>query len=463
MAVPMSLPSVPSQSTSAAIIFAVLLGLAPAAGVFLLHTTAFPAQEDGLSIILMIGDGMGYEHVKLGRLVEVGEDSDLVMEQSPLNISVTTHSANANITDSAAAGTAIATGIKTNNGMISVNPSGETLDTILEIAQTLGKSTGLVSTCYIQHATPATFMTHVASRSNLSVISRQIVEEANVDILLGGGKAYFSEAQLDEMEANSYAIVENSTQLASVSSGKVLGLFSAGHMPYEQDRNYSIVPSLAAMTIKSLEILSQDSDGFFLMVEGGRIDHAGHANDKIDAALDTIAFDEAVEVALDYVQGHSNTILIITADHECGGLLVLSDTLNDDLPSHWNTEEQNRMLRIARANNVTATWSTDYHTADDVPLYYYGIESDFLTNNSVIDNIEIFDLMQSYYLGQSSTTTTTTIATTTTTTTISDNTTPISSGPGSLGSSNIDILLLILIPVMVSIIILIVLRFEKQS
>ena len=134
---------------------------------------------------------------------------------------------------------------------------------------------------------------------------------------------------------------------------------------------------------------------------------------------------------------------------------MVSDTLNENLPSHWYTEEQNRMLRIARANNVPTTWSTDHHTADDVPLYYYGAESDFLTNNSVIDNIEIFGLMQSYYLGQSSTTTTTT--------TISDNTTSPSSGPGSPGSSNIDALLLILIPVMVSIIMLVILKLEKQS
>ena len=355
---------------------------------------------DDLSIILMIGDGMGFEHVNISRLVEKGLDGPLVLEQLDFNSSVMTYSANAAITDSAASGTAMATGVKTNNGMIAMNPSEESLTTILEIANASGKATGLVSTTYIQHATPAAFMTHVESRNDITEITRQIVEEVDVDVLLGGGASYFSSSQLDTMETNGFEIVDNRTAMLDVTSGKLLGLFSGGHMDYEIDRDFELTPSLAEMTNKSIEILSQDPDGFFLMVEGGRIDHAGHANNKVNVALDTIAFDNAVDIALQYVQDHENTILIVTADHETGGLSVLNSNLNETLPSESFSEERNRTLRVARANNVSVSWSTDYHTDTPVPLYAYGKAFENLTSGIIIDNIDIFDMMKSYYAGE---------------------------------------------------------------
>jgi alkaline phosphatase len=358
------------------------------------------SDEEGLSIILMIGDGMGFEHVNISRLVEKGLNGHLTLEQLEFNCSVMTYSANAEVTDSAASATAIATGFKTNNGMLAMNPSEESLTTILEIANSKGKSTGLVTTTFIQHATPAAFMTHVESRNSYSEISRQIVEEADVDVLLGGGTSYFSSSQLDAMETNDYEIVENRTALLDANSGKLLGLFSGGYMDYERDRDFELTPSLAEMTNKSIEILSQNPDGFFLMVEGGRIDHAGHDNNEVNVALDTIAFDYSVDVALQYVQSHEDTILIVTADHETGGLSVLNSNLNETLPSAAFSEERNRELRIARANNVSVSWSTGSHTDTPVPLYAYGKAFENQTSGYVIDNIDIFDIMNSYYAGE---------------------------------------------------------------
>lgn len=364
-----------------------------------------PAQEENQSIIIMIGDGMGFEHVNLARLVEVGESGTLTMDKFPMNASVTTFSADEAITDSAAAATAIATGEKTNNTMISIDPNGTRLETILEIAQGLGKATGAVSTSSIVHATPAAFMTHVEHRNSYNTIATQIAEEANVDVLLGGGAGYFWTSHRNTMESNGYVIVENRTDLAVVNSGKVLGLFSPDHLDFEQYRDYNETPSLAEMTTKSIELLSQDSDGFFLIVEGGRIDHGAHASNEINTALDAIAFDQAVRVALDYVESHDNTILIVTADHETGGLMITGNNLNNELPSTENSETENRDLRIERASNVTVTWGTTGHTDSNVPLFMYGEELQSYSDIDVFDNTDLFDIMSSYFITPSHTTT----------------------------------------------------------
>ncbi len=412
--------------------------------VFLLPTAALigneptnqtvPADEGPLSIILMIGDGMGFEHVRLAQLVEVGENGSLAMQQLTWNASVTTHSANAAITDSAAGGTAIATGYKTNNYMVGMLPNGTVVENILEFAESLNKSSGVVSTCRIVDATPATFTTHVSDRNDRPDMVSQLVENANVDVLLGGGSSYFSSAQINTMISNGYSVVYDRTSMMAVTTGRILGFFGTGvspdHMKYEADRDYSTTPSIAEMTNKSIELLSQDPDGFFLMVEGGLIDLAAHDENKTRNALETIAFDKAVKVALDYVKIHSNTILIVTADHETEGLIVTNHNLNSELPSNLLTQEQNETLRIERVNNVTVDWTATYHTAWHVPIFCYGSAFSGLPLNVTIDNTNTFALMKDYFLGNPLNvtpveipTTTTTITTTTTTTTTSTPTT----------------------------------------
>ena len=349
------------------------------------------------NIILMIGDGMGYNYTRLAQLVEYGITRNMTMMQLQSRLSSETFSANSEITDSAAAGTAIATGEKTNNGMISMSPNGTVLLTIQEIAHNLGKATGLVATSYIQHATPAAFMTHVTDRGSTSEISRQIVEESNVDVLLGGGFSYFSEIQIETMELRGYSVLRNRSSLIAANATPILGLFANSHIDYEQNRNLETIPSLVEMTNISIELLSRNEKGFFLMVEGSRIDHAGHANDKVNAALETIAFDATVDLALDYVENQKNTLLIVTADHETGGLAVIDSTISEELPQEFSDEEERRELRIERANNVTVSWSTNYHTATNVPLLANGPEFGVFENDTTIDNTNIFDEMKSFY------------------------------------------------------------------
>lgn len=359
--------------------------------------TAIIADEEPLSIILMIGDGMGYEQIKLAQLVEVGVNDSLVMQQLMWNASVATFNINGEITDSAAAGTALATGKKTSYGRVGVLPTGTLLENIVEFSQTLGIATGIVSTCSMVHATPATFVAHVNSRSDYSIIANQIID-SNVDVLLAGGDGSFSSTQENSMASKGYTVVKNRADMLLVTSGKIFGLFAYEHMDYETDRDYAITPSLAEMTNKSIELLSQDSDGFFLMVEGGQIDFACHDNDKVNSALETIEFDKAVKVAYDYVTEHSNAVLIVTADHETGGLTVLSHDLNDNLPSALLTQEENEVIRIARVNNVTVGWSSTDHTNTPVPLYCYGTAFSGLPEYTTIDNTQIFTLMKSYLL-----------------------------------------------------------------
>ncbi|MFX0051437.1 MAG: alkaline phosphatase [Candidatus Hodarchaeota archaeon] len=353
------------------------------------------SDTPGMSVILMIGDGMGPEQVKLARWTEVGEDGQLNMENLPYQANVTTNSLNNPITDSAAAATAIATGQKTNNGILSLTPAGQSLETILEYASTLKKNVGLVSTTEVTHATPAAFYAHVKSRYNYSEIARQLVDDADIDVIMGGGKDMFTSSQISTLETKGYTLIWNRSQMADIDKGKILGLFASGPMPYDKDRNRDIVPSLSEMTSKTLDILSQDPDGFVLVVEGGQIDWACHANNIENAALETIEFDKAVEVAKNFVVQNENILLIVTADHETGGLTVNSNTLNETLPSSQYTAEQGEQLRIARVQNISVHWSGTSHTNRNVP--FYGLGANLISyNQTILDNTEIYEICIEY-------------------------------------------------------------------
>jgi len=362
---------------------------------------SIPADVPGPSIILMIGDGMGYEQVELARLVEVGFSGSLTMQQLMWNASMATFNILGAITDSAAAGTAMATGYKTTNGRLGLLPSNAIIENIVEFSQTLNKSTGLVSTCRMVDATPAAFSTHVASRSDYSIITSQLVSDADVDVLLAGGDNYFSPAQETTMASHGYTVVKNRDDMLNVTTGKIFGLFAPEHIDYEIDRDYNATPSIAEMTNKSLELLSQDSDGFFLMVEGGKIDLACHADNKVNAALEAIEFDKAVKIALDYVETNTNTILIVTADHETEGLVVVSSDLNDTLPSIALSQAENEAIRIDRANNVTVEWTASYHTLTPVPVFCYGSAFSGLPESITFDNTQLFTMMKDYLQGNS--------------------------------------------------------------
>lgn len=319
------------------------------------------AEGEVKNVILLIGDGMGIGQITVAE-IENGDDS-LAIENLPYMSLISTHSLSSYVTDSAASATALATGYKTNNGVVSKSSDGLILSTIVEIAESKGLSTGVVTNTRITHATPACFLAHANSRDQESLIAEQVLN-SGVDVVLGGGRSYFSSLSPSN---KGYTVVETTGQLLEVESSKVIGLFTAGYMSYDNYRNPEIEPSLAQMTKKSIELLSSDPEGFFLMVEGGRIDHASHANDFENTVSETLAFDLAVSEALEYASSRNDTLIIVTADHETGGLMITGGYQASDV--------------------IYYDWVSDDHVGSLVPIYAYGPRAEEIMNFS--DNTDV--------------------------------------------------------------------------
>ena len=354
------------------------------------------AENNNLNVILLIGDGMGFEHVQIAEWVELGTSGSFDFRNLTSSASMTTYSADNAVTDSAASATAMACGIKTDNGYLGVDTNTDPVQNIIEIAQNMNKSTGLISTTSGTHATPAGFYAHHTNRYDYDIIESQMIN-SGVDIILGGGESYFSGAQITELESKGYSIVYTRDELLSETSDKIIGLFGSGYMELERYRDYALTPSLAEMTQVALDSLSTDEEGFFLMVEGAQIDLEAHDWNTVNVVLETIAFAEAVTVALEFAASRNDTIVIITADHETGGLVINGESLNSTLPAEKATEEEKRALRIDRTNMLSVTWTDTYHTADNVPFYALGDFFISMEGGSIIDNTDIFDMMTDYY------------------------------------------------------------------
>ncbi len=359
-------------------------------GSVILIQTAPPQRSQPHAIILFIGDGMGEAHRTAARWSAVGQRGALAMDRMPFVGWARTASANNPVTDSAAAATALATGVKTNNRMIGQAPDGTPLTTILERAQAKGMAVGLVTTVQVSHATPAAFAAHVADRGEMTEIASQMLE-ASVDVLLGGGENQFvattasgcfgSGTRTDgrnlitEATSAGYTHVCTAAAFTAVptSTTHLLGLFADEEMP----RPFS--PSLKDMTQKAIDILSQDPDGFFLMVEGGQIDWASHANNATNAISDTTGLDEAITVAQAYASTISNTLIIVTADHETGGMNV-----------NLTGGEQGPFY-MPEGTPFYVNWESTDHTGADVPTTSMGPWSDLLAGS--YENIHIHDVM----------------------------------------------------------------------
>lgn len=289
-----------------------------------------PAEAASVkNVILLIGDGMGVSTMSLARWYKDGQP--LSWDQYVCGL-VRTYSADEPITDSAAAATAMATGHKTKTGFLSVLPdemNRAPVATVLEGARLSGKSTGLVVTCNLQHATPAAFAAHYPRRSDYETICEQIVYN-QVDVLLGGGLKYFTgrkdrEDLLQVLKQKGYMIITSPEELKSASSSRLAGLFAEVDLSYDLDRDPTREPSLAEMTETAIKNLSRNKKGFFLMVEGSKIDWANHDHDPVGSVADMMAFDRAVKVALDYALKERNTAVIVVADHSTGGLTIGND------------------------------------------------------------------------------------------------------------------------------------------
>ena len=296
------------------------------------------------NVIYFIGDGLGPSQRQITEYYKsevLGDNQKLAMNSMPALGITTTHAADTLITDSAAAGTALATGHKTNNGMISTLPSGEKVKNLVNIAKEKGMKTGIITTTRLTHATPAVFITSNISRTNEAEMAEDFAN-ANIDFYAGGGYRFFVPKSGDlkssrrddkdivkNLQDSGYKtfVGENTSQdfLAynPKNGDKIFAAFTNSHLPYEIDRiNDPTTPSLAQITKKGIETLSKDNpNGFFMMVEGGRIDHASHAQDAVGTIMDTIAMDDAIRVALDFYNANPNdTLIVVAADHETGGM-----------------------------------------------------------------------------------------------------------------------------------------------
>jgi len=304
-------------------------------------TLAQPVSDSGQTptgvlqnVILLIPDGFGPASATFARDYIRATSGRFELAFDSLHVGSTrTASSNSRITDSAAAGTALATGHKTYNGAVSVDSTGQPVAHLVEAAEARGMATGLVVTSRITHATPAVFSAHVPDRGDENRIAVQQLS-AGIEVLMGGGLRHFlpraSGGQrtdgrnlIDEAAQQGYHVVQSASALGNApEDGALLGLFADGHMAYEIDRAQTQQPSLATMTQHALDRLSGNEDGFFLVVEGSRIDHAGHSNDAAAHLHDILAFEEAVTAALDYAQSDGETFVLVLSDHETGGLSV---------------------------------------------------------------------------------------------------------------------------------------------
>lgn len=338
-------------------------------GVAVLCIALWPAQTvlaQPKNVIFFIGDGMGENQIDTAAMYNGGA---LSFEGFPYQGWLSTHSADSSVTDSAAAGTALATGTKVNNGVISMAYPGDhgELQTLLEYYRDRGASTGLVTTTYMTHATPATFGAHNPSRNNLTDIAYDYLNQTVPNVLFGGGANGMS---VSSAQAAGYTVVTDRAGMQVLSPGTdnlASGQFGSTHLPYEYDGLGSL-PHLSEMTETALALLENDPDGFFLMVEGGRIDHACHANDIRRSVFETLAFDNAVQEAVAWSLGRTDTLILVTADHETGGLMVILDNGAGNFP--------------------LVSWSTTGHTADNVPVYAWGVNAQLISG--MMDNTDLF-------------------------------------------------------------------------
>jgi alkaline phosphatase len=323
------------------------------------------------NVILCIGDGMGPGQVASAHCYLGGP---LVFETFPHQTRVTTLSAGGDITDSAAAATALATGYKASDGVVSLALPGDgsERETVLEVFAKRGKSTGLVTTSYLTDATPAGFGAHATVRSDYGTIANDYLTRTKPNVLFGGGGAGLD---IGTAQAAGYRVATNTASLLALTSARedhVAAFLGAGPMPYVYD-GLGDFPTLSQMAGVALARLSRDPDGFFLMIEGGRIDHACHANDIDRCVPETVAFNEAVRGVCAWASNRVDTLVIVTADHETGGLTVAADNGAGVLPE--------------------VTWSTGGHTATPVAVYAFGVNAELV--EAATDNTQLCGVMRS--------------------------------------------------------------------
>ncbi len=352
------------------------------------------------NVIFLIGDGMGPEQLKIASLVEYGVENGTIMDLAyPYHSLYDTRNIYNETTDSAAAGTALSTGQLTSNSRIAMDSRGRiSIKTILEYLVTdFNYTAGLVTTDELYGATPATFAVHVRTRDYKSQILSQYFRQ-NIDVLLGGGlystRIGGPEGARSLGSEHGFEVVTNASELQSraQTAHRLLGLFGRqnGHaIPYEIDRDPSVNPSLLDMARSALDVLSRKNQPFFLMIEGARIDHGGHENNLTRTVFEAIMFEKVVRLVTAFALQDNNTIVVVAADHETGGLRLLNHTLSNDLLPHSGlSREENNTIRLKRIQNLTTSWSTNGHT--DTKVHFYAFGSPLFASHEVKRTPDVF-------------------------------------------------------------------------
>lgn len=359
------------------------------------------SSQNAQNVVLIIGDGMGEAQRSAIRLANVGLEGSLAMDNLAYSGSIRTSPADADtvVTDSAAGGTAIATGVKTDNGTVGVGPGGKPVTTILEEAGQAGKATGLITTDQVTGATPAAFAAHVTDRENQREIARQYLGESTPDIILGGGKdIWSSENLIKRAKESGYEYVSDEGELKAAEGPKILGLFADARMflpaPEGEGAAYNPAVPLDLMTQKTLDTLSEDPDGFFLMVEEEAIDEMGHSNNAHLMIKAGRQLDKTVSVVRSFAERNPGTLVIVTADHETGGLSIEEVDESDyySEPDSGNSSEDGPFRVNGSEHKIMLDWTTTNHTGEAVPLTAMGPGAERLVG--VHENTYVHEMMK---------------------------------------------------------------------
>lgn len=316
------------------------------------------------NIIFLIGDGMSLAQISAGFTANGASLNMTNFKKVGLS---TTFSSDNYTTDSAAGGTALSTGKKTTNGTVGLDAKGKKVENLREVAEKKDKATGVVSTSSITHATPASFVAHQPKRKMYEAIAADFLK-TDIDVFIGGGYKHFTERKdgknlVDELKKKGYTVLQDLDKISKVKEGKLAGLTAPEHNGRVAERG----DMLQVATTTAIDILEEDKDGFFLMVEGSQIDWAGHQNNTNYIVEEMLDFDKAVGIALKFAAKDKNTLVVVTADHETGGFAI-----NGGNP---------------KTGKVKGGFTTGGHTPIMVPVFAFGPGSENFTG--FMDNTDI--------------------------------------------------------------------------
>ncbi len=345
-------------------IFLTSIGLIVLPSSYLCH--AQKAKAYPKNIIFLIGDGMGLSQISAGMVYQGG---DLQLARFKSIGFIKTQSSDNFITDSGAGATAFSIGVKTYNGAIGVDSLKNSKPTVLEMAEEQGLSTGLVATCAMTHATPASFIAHQPKRSLEEAIAYDYTK-TDVDVVIGGGMHYFNSRTdgknlIDTLKQKGYEVVDSTVDFSLLNSSKFYAFTNSYHLPTMKEGRGGFSEKAS---LKAIDVLSKNKKGFFLMIEGSQIDWGGHSNDADYIAREMVDFDKTIGAVLDWAMRDKNTLVLVTADHETGGLALNSGSIKN--------------------KTFTGAFTSKEHTGVMVPVFAYGPGADSFTG--IYENTEIF-------------------------------------------------------------------------